>query len=85
MTTNWRIEMKQATTFLERVRPAINALPDGADKDTLLALAEAQDTIERGDVHPTQRALAMRRLVGGATAVARRKAGWSPQGHGKNP
>jgi hypothetical protein len=85
MTTNWRIEMKQATTFLERVRPAINALPDGADKDTLLALAEAQDTIERGDVHPTQRALAMRRLVGGATAVARRKAGWSQQGHGKNP
>jgi hypothetical protein len=77
--------MKQATTFLERVRPAIDALPDGADKDTLLALAEAQDTIERGDVHPTQRALAMRRLVGGATAVARRKAGWSPQGHGKNP
>jgi hypothetical protein len=36
--------MKQATTFLDRVRPAIDALPDGADKDTLLALAEAQDT-----------------------------------------
>ena len=78
--------MKQATTFLERVRPAIDALPDGADKNTLLALAEAQDTIERDDVHPKQRALAMRRLVGGAVAVASRKAG-APQakGRGKKP
>jgi hypothetical protein len=78
--------MKQPTTFLERVRPAIDALPDGPDKDTLLALAESQDTIERDDVHPKQRALAMRRLVGGATVVAGRKAR-PPQakGHGKKP
>ena len=78
--------MKHATTFLERVQPAIDALPDGADKDKLLALAEAQDTIERGDVHPKQRALAMRRLVGGAAVVAGRKAG-PPQakGRGKKP
>ena len=77
--------MKQAMTFLERVRPAIDALPDGADKDTLLALAEAQDTIERGDVHPKQRALAMRRLVGGAAVVASSKAGRAAQGRGKKP
>ena len=77
--------MKQATTFLERVRPAIDALPDGPDKDTLLALAEAQDTIERGDAHPKQRAQAMRRLVGGAAAVASRKAGRPAQGRGKKP
>ena len=78
--------MKQATTFLERVRPAIDALPDGGDKDKLLALAEAQDTIERGDVHPKQRALAMRRLVGGAAVVASRKAGrLQAKGHGKTP
>lgn len=78
--------MKQATTFLERVRPAIDALPDGADKDTLLALAEAQDTIERGDVHPKQRAQAMRRLVGGAAVVSSRKAGrLQAKGHGKTP
>jgi len=76
--------MKQATTFLERVRPAIGALPDGADKDTLLALAEAQDTIERGDVHPRQRALAMRRLVGGAPTVASRKVE-RPELRGKTP
>lgn len=78
--------MNQPTTFLERVQPAINALPDGADKDKLLALIEAQDTIERGDVHPKQRALAMRRLVGGAAVVASRKAG-RPQGkvRGKKP
>ena len=78
--------MKQATTFLERVRPAIDALPDGADKETLLALAEAQDTIERVDVHPKLRALAMRRLVGGAALVASRKAGRSQaKGRGKKP
>ena len=77
--------MKQATTFLERVRPAIDALPDGTDKDTLLALAEAQDTIERGDVHPKQRALAMRRLAGGSAVVASRKAGRPEQGRGKKP
>lgn len=78
--------MKQATTFLERVRPAIDAIPDGADKDTLLALVEAQDTIKRGDVHPKQRALAMRRLVGGAAVVAGRKAGPTlAKGRGKKP
>lgn len=61
--------MNQPTTFLERVRPAIDALPNGADKDKLLALAEAQDTIERGDVHPKERALAMRRLRNGAATT----------------
>ncbi len=78
--------MNQPTTFLERVRPAIDALPDGADKDTLLALAEAQDSIERGDVHPKQRALALRQLVGGAAFVASRKTA-RPQtkGSGKKP
>jgi hypothetical protein len=38
--------------------------PDGADEDTLLALAEAQDIIERGDVHSKQGALALRLLAG---------------------
>ena len=45
----------------------------------------AQDTIERGDVHPKQRALAMRRLVGGAAVVASSKAGRAAQGRGKKP
>ena len=77
--------MNQPTTFLERVRPAIDTLPDGPDKDKLLVLAEAQDIIERGDVHPKQRAQAMRRLVGGAAAVASNKAGRPAQGRGKKP
>jgi hypothetical protein len=78
--------MNQPTTFLERVRPVIDAMPDGPDKDKLLALAEAQDTIERGDVHPKQRALAMRRLAGGAAVVSSRKAGrLQAKGHGKTP
>lgn len=55
--------MNQPTTFLERVRTAIDALPDGADKDKLLALAEAQDSIERVNIHPKDRARAMRRLL----------------------
>lgn len=77
--------MKQATTFLERVRPAIDALPDGADKDKLLALAEAQDTIERGDVHPKQRALAMRRLLGGAATMGEKALRRQANGRVKKP
>lgn len=78
--------MKQPqTTFLERVRPAIDALPDGADKDTLLALAEAQDTIERGDVHPKERALAMRQLRNGAATTAEKTRLAQARGRGKKP
>lgn len=78
--------MKQPqTTFLERVRPAIDALPDGADKDTLLALAEAQDTIERGDVHPKERALAMRQLRNGAATTAEKIRLAQARGRGKKP
>ncbi len=55
--------MNRPTTFLDRVRPAIDALPDGPDKDKLLALAESQDTIERVNIHPKDRANAMRRLL----------------------
>lgn len=78
--------MKQPqTTFLERVRPAIDALPDGADKDTLLALAEAQDTIERGDVHPKERALAMRRLRNGAVTATEKTRLAQTRGRGKKP
>lgn len=51
------------TTFLERIQPVIDAMPDGADKNKLLALVESQDTVERSDVHPKDRARALRRLV----------------------
>lgn len=77
--------MKQPTTFLERVRPAIDALPNGPDKDTLLALVESQDTIERDDVHPKQRALAMRRLRNGAVTTAEKTRLAQARGRGKKP
>lgn len=77
--------MNQPTTFLERVRPVIDTLPDGPDKDKLLALAEAQDTIERGDVHPKQRALAMRRLLGGAATTGERAVRRQTNGRVKKP
>lgn len=77
--------MNQPTTFLERVRPAIDTLPDGPDKDKLLALAEAQDTIERGDVHPKQRALAMRRLLGGAATTGEKAVRRQSNGRVKKP
>ncbi len=77
--------MKQATTFLERVRPAIDALPNGPDKDKLLALAEAQDTIERGDVHPKQRVLAMRQLLGGAVTTGGKALRRQANGRVKKP
>lgn len=77
--------MNQPTTFLERVRPAIDTLPNGPDKDKLLALAEAQDTIERGDVHPKQRALAMRRLLGGAATTGEKALRRQVNGRVKKP
>lgn len=77
--------MNQPTTFLERVRPVIDVMPDGPDKEKLLALAEAQDTIERGDVHPKQRALAMRRLLGGAATTGEKALRRQANGRVKKP
>ncbi|WIM04506.1 MAG: hypothetical protein OHM77_07240 [Candidatus Nitricoxidivorans perseverans] len=77
--------MNQPTTFLERVQPAIDTLPDGPDKDKLLVLAEAQDIIERGDVHPKQRALAMRRLLGGAATTGEKALRRQANGRVKKP
>lgn len=55
--------MTTPTTFLDRMQPVIDALPQGPDKEKLLALVESQDTIERSDVHPRERARAMRRIL----------------------
>lgn len=77
--------MNQPTTFLERVRPVIDVMPDGPDKKKLLALAEAQDSIERGDVHPKQRALAMRRLLGGAATTGEKALRRQANGRVKKP
>lgn len=55
--------MNTPSTFLERMQPIINAIPEGPDKEKLLALVESQDTVERSDVHPKDRARAMRRLL----------------------
>jgi hypothetical protein len=51
------------TTFLERMQPVLDAMPASPDKDKLLALIESQDTVERSDVSPRERARAMRRLT----------------------
>jgi hypothetical protein len=55
--------MTTSNTFLERMQPVIDAMPEGADKEKLLALVESQDTVERVDIHPKDRARAMRRLL----------------------
>ncbi len=54
--------MTTPSSFLERMQPVINALPEGADKDKLLTLMESQDATERDDVHPRERVRALRRL-----------------------
>ena len=67
--------MTTSNTFLERMQPVINGMAEGADKEKLLALLESQDTVERGDVHPKDRARALRRLLQiDAQAKARSKA-----------
>jgi exopolysaccharide biosynthesis WecB/TagA/CpsF family protein len=63
-------------------------LPEHIEKivttfDEFRAIDGFSATIERGDVHPKQRALAMRRLVSGAAVVASRKAG-RPQANGRS-
>lgn len=50
-------------TFLARMQPVLDAMPEGPDKDKLFALIESQDTLERGDTSPKDRARAMRRLT----------------------
>lgn len=78
--------MTTSNTFLERMQPVIDGMADGADKQKLLALVESQDTVERSDVHPKDRARAMRRLLQIDTA---RKPGNGPplqtKARGKTP
>lgn len=55
--------MATQETFLERMQPVLDAMPEGPDKEKLLALIESQDTVERPDVPPKDRARALRRLT----------------------
>lgn len=55
--------MTTQETFLERMQPVLDAVPEGPDKEKLLALIESQDTVERTDVPPKNRARALRRLT----------------------
>lgn len=55
--------MATQETFLERMQPVLDAMPEGPDKEKLLALIESQDTVERTDVPPKDRARALRRLT----------------------
>lgn len=54
--------MTSANTFLTRTQPIIDAMPEGSDKEKLLALVTLQDTTERDDVHPKERARALQKL-----------------------
>jgi hypothetical protein len=74
--------MNQPTTFLERMQSLLEGMPAGPDKDKLLALLEAQDTAERVDVHPKDRARALRRLL---QIDAASSSGKGPPARGKAP
>jgi hypothetical protein len=45
------------------MQPLIDAMPEGSDKDTMQLLVTSQDTLERDDAHPRDRARAARRLA----------------------
>jgi hypothetical protein len=51
------------TSFKQRMQSVIDAMPDGDDKTKLQALVDAQDTVEQPDIHPKERAQALRRLT----------------------
>ncbi len=51
------------TSFKQRLQPVIDAMPDGDDKAKLQALVDALDAVEQPDIHPKERAQALRRLA----------------------
>jgi hypothetical protein len=51
------------TSFKQRMQPVIDVMPDGDDKTKLQALVDAQDAVEQPDIHPKERAQALRRLA----------------------
>lgn len=55
--------MTDTNTFLTRLQPLLDAMPEGADKTKLQLLVECQDIAERSDAPPRERARAMRRLL----------------------
>ena len=69
--------MTTQETFLERMQPVLDTMPEGPDKEKLLALIESQDTVERTDVPPKDRARALRRLtqIDSATSAVDRSSG----------
>jgi hypothetical protein len=51
------------TSFKQRMQPVIDAMSDGDDKTKLQVLVNAQDAVEQPDIHPKERAQALRRLA----------------------
>jgi hypothetical protein len=51
------------TSFKQRMQPIVDTMPDGDDKAKLQALVDAQDVIDQPNIHPKERAQAMRRLA----------------------
>ncbi len=71
-------------TFLGRMQPVLDAMPASPDKEKLLALIESQDTVERTDVPPKDRARALRRLMQiDSTANASDRAPGHSRGRGR--
>jgi len=61
--TNAENSTNTTNTFLQRMQPLIDAMPKGPDKEKLRSLVQSQDNIERVDVQPRERAMAMRQLM----------------------
>lgn len=51
------------TSFKQRMQPIVDSMPEGDDKTKLQALVDAQDAVEQPDIHPKERAQALRRLA----------------------
>jgi len=51
------------STFKERMQPVIDGLPAGEDKDTLGALIDTHDRMERSGFNPGRSARAMRQYL----------------------
>ena len=51
------------STFKQRLQPIVQGLPEGEDKDTLIALIEYHESLEQSGFHPKERMRAARQYL----------------------
>ena len=73
-------------TFKQRLQPIVQGLPEGEDKDTLIALIEYHESLEQSGFHPKARMRAARQYLRQQAAQAMNAPHIGrPSAHPENP